>query len=225
MPVHRSALIAGAGLGTRLGLGPKCLLRLGERSVVEIVVATLRPLVNEVWVAAPAGFENEMAAELQDAARVITGGDSRHASIDIMLQACNGEIILVQDACRPFASSALCAAVLDAAEQHGAAGAFLDPTVPVGRLDNGAVGSFLARHEARIFQAPQAYHRDILFAARDKTRGREFQSVAQMVMDAGFALHAVPGEPHNIKITTELDWQIAQRVLAPALGHELKEES
>lgn len=224
MPAHRSALIAAAGQGTRLGLGPKCLLRLGERSVLEIVVSTLRPLVDEVWVAAPAGYEGEMAAQLGNSATVITGGSTRHQSIDIMLQACTGQIILVQDACRPFASSALCAAVLDAAEQHGAAGAFLDPTVPVGRLDNGTVGRSLTRQEARIFQAPQAYRRDILFKAREKTAGREFQSAGQMLIAAGFALHAVPGEPENIKITTDLDWQIAQRVLAPALGYDLLEE-
>lgn len=223
LPVRKSALIAAAGQGTRLGLGPKCLLSLGGRTVVQCVVDTLQPLVDEVLVAAPAGFESEMASRLGDTAKVITGGSTRHESIDIMLRACAGEIILVQDGCRPFASRALYAAVLDAAELHGAAGSFLDPTVPVGRLDGSVVRNFMTRDEARIFQVPQAYSREILFTARAKTAGRDFQSAAQMVIAAGYALHAVPGEAENIKITTELDWRIAQRVIAPALGYDIQE--
>ncbi len=218
MSILTSALIPAAGNGTRLGLGPKCLLRIGERTVLEIVVATLLPLVDEVVVAVPVDFVDEIAALLQGRAAVIAGGRSRQESIDLMLAASAGEFVLILDGARPFASPALCAAVLQAAAQHGAAGAFLDPTVPVGRLENGVVASCQTRQEARIFQTPQAYRRDVLHTALDKTMGREFQSTAQLVIAGGYTLHAIPGEPENIKITTSLDWLIAQRVLAPLLG-------
>ena len=218
MPAHTSALIPAAGLGTRLGLGPKCLLRLGEQTVLELVVAALAPLVDEVLVAAPGGFEGELRAVLRGSASVITGGDTRQDSIDALLHASAGQLVLIQDAARPFASRALHTAVLDAASMHGAAGAFLDPTVPVGFLADGTVASYRTRQEARIFQAPQAYSREVLMDARRKSAGRQFQSTAQMVIDAGHALWAVPGEPENIKITTSLDWLIAQRVIAPLLG-------
>jgi 2-C-methyl-D-erythritol 4-phosphate cytidylyltransferase len=221
LSLQQSALIPAAGLGTRLGLGPKCLLRIGERTLLEILVTTLLPLVNEVLVATPEGFEDEMTSIFQGRAIVIAGGRTRQESIDRMLQLCTGQFVLIQDGARPFASRALCAAVLDAAAQHGAAGAFLDPTVPVGRLDDGVVASYQTRQEARIFQAPQAFSRDVLFNARQKTEGREFQSTAQMVIDAGYTLQAIPGEPENIKITTSLDWQIAQKVIAPELGLEI----
>lgn len=220
MSMPTSALIPAAGLGTRLGLGPKCLLRLGDRTVLELIVDTLSPLVDEVLVAVPAGFEDALRAVLRDTATVITGGGSRQDSIDAMLQVCTGQLILIQDVARPFASRALHSAVLDAARQYGAAGAFLDPTVPVGHLVDGVVASYRTREEAGIFQAPQVYRRDVLLDARDKAAGRQFQSTAQMVIDAGYALRAVPGEPENIKITTTLDWLIAQRVIAPSLGLE-----
>jgi 2-C-methyl-D-erythritol 4-phosphate cytidylyltransferase len=218
MSLHTSALVPAAGLGTRLGLGPKCLLRIGERTLLEIVVATLHPLVDEVLVAVPKDFAGEITSLLQGRATVIVGGRSRQESIDHLLAACVGQTVLIQDSARPFASPALCAAVLHAAAEHGAAGAFLDPTVPVGRLENGVVSSCQTRQEARIFQAPQAYHRDILLTARRNTAGREFQSTAQMVIAAGYTLQAIPGEPENIKITTSLDWLIAQKAIAPTLG-------
>lgn len=218
MSMPTSALIPAAGLGTRLGLGPKCLLRLGDKTVLELIVDTLSPLVDEVLVAVPEGFEDALRAVLRDTATVITGGGSRQDSIDAMLQVCTGQLILIQDVARPFASRALHSAVLDAAAQYGAAGAFLDPTVPVGHLVDGVVASYQTREEAGIFQAPQVYRRDVLLDAREKAAGRQFQSTAQMVIDAGYALRAVPGEPENIKITTTLDWLIAQRVIAPSLG-------
>lgn len=218
MSVRKSALIPAAGMGTRLGLGPKCLLRLGGKTLIERVVDTLLPLVDEVLVAAPGGFEDALREVLGDSARVVTGGNTRQDSIDAMFHICTGEFIVIQDGARPFASRALTAAVLDAAREHGAAGAFLDPSVPVGHLVDGVVASYRTRQEARIFQAPQAYRREVLMDARRKSAGRQFQSTAQMVIDAGYALWAVPGEPENIKITSPLDWLIAQRAIAPSLG-------
>ncbi len=213
-----AALIPAAGLGKRLGLGPKCLLRIGERTLLDILLSTLAPLVETILVAAPPGFENEVTIILKGRATLVAGGATRQESIDHMLAACTAEIVLIQDAARPFPSRALCAAVLEGATEHGAAGAFLDPTVPVGRLANGNVASYQSRQEARIFQAPQAFSRELLASAKTKTAGREFQSTAQMVIDAGASLLAIPGEPENIKITTTLDWQIAQDVIGPNQG-------
>jgi 2-C-methyl-D-erythritol 4-phosphate cytidylyltransferase len=193
-------------------------LRIGERTLLELLVATLRPLVDEILVAAPAEFTAEIAGILGATAIVVPGGRTRQESIDLALHACGGRIILIQDAARPFASRALCSAVLNAAAEHGAAGAFLDPTVPVGHLENGVVASYQTREQARIFQAPQAFSREVLLSAAQKTAGRAFQSTAQMVIDAGYGLQAIAGEPENIKITTSLDWLIAQQVIAPKLG-------
>lgn len=214
----RSALIPAAGLGTRLGLGPKCLLRLGEKSLLEILIDTLSPLVDEIVIATPADFRDEITAITASRASIICGGNSRQSSIDKLLAASTENTVLIQDAARPFASAQLCAAVLEAAEQHGAAGAFLDPTVPIGHLQGDTVASFYSRDEARIFQAPQAFNRQLLTNARAHAGNQEFQSTAQMVMDAGHSLLAVAGEPENIKITTPLDWQIARKVIASKLG-------
>jgi 2-C-methyl-D-erythritol 4-phosphate cytidylyltransferase len=215
---HSCALVAAAGTGTRLGLGPKCLLRLGELSVLEIVVAALQALVDEVWVAVPAELERPITALLAGRAQVLVGGRTRHESIARLLQASAGQLVLVHDGARPFASRALYSAVLDAATRYGAAGAFLDPAVPVGHLENDVIASYQTGDEARIFQTPQAYARDVLLTAGQKTGGRQFQSTAQMVIAGGYPLHAIPGEPENIKITTSLDWLIAQNAIAPKLG-------
>jgi 2-C-methyl-D-erythritol 4-phosphate cytidylyltransferase len=217
---RKSALIPAAGLGSRLGLSPKCLLRIGQQSLLEILLTTIQPLVDEILVAVPSDYECEIAANLLDRAVIVPGGESRQDSIEHLIDASSGEILLIQDVARPFASRSLCSMVLEAAIEHGAAGAFLDPTVPVGRLKNGAVASYQSRFEVGIFQAPQAFRRDVLMTARQRTAGQQFQSTAQLVIDAGYALQAIPGEAENIKITTFLDWLIGQNVIAPTLGLE-----
>lgn len=216
----RSALIPAAGLGTRLGLGPKCLLRIGQHSLLDILIRMLKPLVDEILVAVPGDYVKTLKAGMGNKVMITAGGDTRQASIDGLLDACSGEIVLIQDVARPFASSTLCSRVMEAATEYGAAGAFLDPTVPVGHLEDGVVASYQLRQNAGIFQAPQAYTREVLMTARQHTAAQQFQSTAQMVIDAGYALRAIPGEFENIKITTTLDWLIAQKVIAPTLGLE-----
>ena len=46
-----AALIAAAGTGTRLGRGPKALLEVGGRTLLDLAVAALAPHVDEVVVA------------------------------------------------------------------------------------------------------------------------------------------------------------------------------
>ncbi len=218
--VRKSALIPAAGFGTRVGAGPKCLLRIGQQSLLDILFTTIQPLVDEVLVAVPAELESEIAVDYRDKAVIVRGGKTRQDSVDRLFQASNGDVVLIQDVARPFASERLVSAVIEAAIEYGAAGAFLEPNVPVGRASEDKVATYLRRDQARIFQAPQAFTREVYMAARRETATQQFQSTAQMVMDAGFGLHAIPGEAGNIKITTPLDWQIATKVIAPTLGLE-----
>lgn len=212
------ALIPAAGSGERLGLGPKALLRLGRLTLIEILVDTLEPIVGSIVVSAPEGYVHEFKRLLGSRSIVVRGGCNRQESIDKILSVSSAEILLIQDVARPFARRSLCEKVLRAAARHGAAGAFLDPMVPVGYSDGGSIGLQWDRQHARIFQAPQAFSRDILARARSLHAGRQFQSTAQMVIEAGFPLAEVPGNVENIKITTPFDWQVAQRVIAPMLG-------
>ena len=215
--LHSTVLIPAAGMGERLGLGPKALLRLGEYTLIEILVNTLEQVTDSIAVSAPNGYEQLFRNLLGTRASVVPGGNSRQASIERLLENSSSEVVLIQDVARPFASARLIKQTIQSAEEHGAAGAFLDPTVPVGYSENGIVRHHWDRHHARIFQAPQAYKRDILNQARTISGEQEFQSTAQMVLSAGFSLIEIPGEVENIKITTPFDWMVAQRVIAPLL--------
>jgi 2-C-methyl-D-erythritol 4-phosphate cytidylyltransferase len=213
--LQSSALVAAAGQGSRLGLGPKAFLEVGGRSLVELVVANLLDLVDEVVVAAPPGMTARVAGRLPADVRVIEGGDSRQDTLVRLARAARGDLLLFQFVARPFASRALYAAVLTAADRHGAATAGVNPEVPIGGEQGGSVSVSEALLRGRILQTPRAFRRERL---RVPDPGWEGQVRVDICTPCDTPLALVPGEETNIKITTALDWAIAREAVGPHLG-------
>jgi 2-C-methyl-D-erythritol 4-phosphate cytidylyltransferase len=130
-----------------------------------------------------------------------------------MLQDCAADTVLVHDASMPFASRSLCGAVLAAAARDGAAGAFLEPVLPAGYASDGRVVSRWSREHVRLFQSPQGFSGSCLALLKASSAEGDYESIADRVIKAGVAMTEVPGHAENIKITTPLDWSIAQTVL------------
>lgn len=205
-----SFLVPAAGIDQRLGMGPKGFLALRGRPLLCWIADKALQVAGEVLVAVPAD-RVDAAAELLPGCRVIAGGGSRHDSVARLARAATGEWCLVHDAARPFASVALFRGVLAAARGSGCAGAFLDPEVPVARIGGGLVLEGFDRDQVGVFQAPQAFARALLLDlfAQAEAAGRRPQSTLQLALHAGVPVAAVPGEKHNIKLTTPEDWRHA----------------
>ena len=214
-----SFLMLAAGAGERLGLGPKGLLELRGRPLLCWLADKASQVADEVLVAVPS--ENvEATATLLPGCRVIAGGAKRQDSIGLLAAQARGDWLLVHEAARPFASIALFEQVIATARRQGCAGAFLSPGVPVARLRDGRVVEAYAASEVGIFQTPQVYARADMARMQQQRHilpGWFAESPVQLALAAGIEMHAVPGEAHNLKITTAEDWRLAQQ-LAHLLG-------
>lgn len=210
-----SLLIPAAGDGSRLGLGPKSMLVLDGKPLVQWVAGKGLRCADEVVIAAPAGLLQEIS-ELCPECTCIVGGASRQESIARLTEASAHPWLILHDVARPFASKSLLRRVLVAAQATGCAGAFLDPEVPVATLVDGRVERAYLRDEVGIFQAPQAFSRDILMeiSAQARLHGWLTQSTIQLALHAGVEVRAVAGEKTNIKLTTLEDWAMAQHFSA-----------
>lgn len=208
-----SVLIPAAGLGERLGLGPKALLPLAGRPVIDWLVEKARPLGAEVLVGCAPG----MAAP--PASSRVEGGTTRQATLTQLVAAATRPWVLLWDACSPFASVALARRVLGAAQATGAATACLRAPVRWLRVEGDRVTEALPGTEAGQSQTPQAFRADLLreLCAQAAREGWQPQSANEMVLRAGLPLAWVEGEALNIKLTTADDW-----VLAQALTHRLR---
>lgn len=148
-----------------------------------------------------------------------TGGASRQASVLVGLQALGRlkpDLVLIQDAARPFLDSALVSRVLDALEtSEGAV-----PVMPVtDTIKRSADGQVVQRTEDRTTlyaaQTPQGFRFEQILSAhmRAARLPRDFTDDAEVAEWAGMSVALTPGSARNIKITHPDDFERAERIL------------
>jgi 2-C-methyl-D-erythritol 4-phosphate cytidylyltransferase len=188
-PANVSVLIPAAGSGDRLGLGPKAFLPLGERRVVEWVIAKAGRMAKEVIVACPPGAP---ALDPALAFTCIAGGVTRQDSVRLLATQAGRGWVIVWDAARPFTSVALAGRVLAQA------------------LLSGGAAAACSGHDE--FHTPLAFPRELLLQVtqRAASEGWAAPSTIGLVRRAGLDVATVANESHNIKLTTAADWALAQ---------------
>jgi 2-C-methyl-D-erythritol 4-phosphate cytidylyltransferase/2-C-methyl-D-erythritol 2,4-cyclodiphosphate synthase len=219
------AVVLGAGSGERLGASePKAFLDLEGSTLLERAVESARRsrVVGGVLALVPSGFEDRARRTLADTA-VLAGGSSRQASVLVALRAIGGnagDVVLIHDAARPFASPSLFDSVAIAVED--AAGAV--PVVPVAdtvkRVSGDRVLETVPRDGLVLVQTPQAFRFGPLLEAHQKavTDAKGFTDDAALVEWAGGAIRTVPGERDNVKITTVEDLDLARAIARTRSG-------
>ena len=202
------AVVVAAGSGSRFG-GFKQYELLGQRRVVDWAVAAARTVADGVVLAVPPG-RLRGGEEAVDA--LVGGGATRSASVRAGLAAVpeHVEIVVVHDAVRPLASSALFSAVV-AAVRDGADGAVpgIALTDTVKRVHQGTVVATLDRAELVAVQTPQAFRATAL--RRAHATGGDATDDAALVEAAGGRVVVVPGDPANLKLTALEDLAQAER--------------
>jgi 2-C-methyl-D-erythritol 4-phosphate cytidylyltransferase/2-C-methyl-D-erythritol 2,4-cyclodiphosphate synthase len=90
-----TAIIAAAGSGERFGAGiPKALIQLGDRTLLQHAVASLAPVVDQLIISAPGGYEQQISELLGEGITVVTGGATRSASVRNALAVATGQYVL-----------------------------------------------------------------------------------------------------------------------------------
>lgn len=156
---------------------------------------------------------------------VITGGDSRHESEWQALQALSAsieageiDVVLIHDAARPLASTALFADVIAAAATYGGAIPVRDQGNLVALDPHQPTPDSTADRIAAV-QTPQAFRAAPLLDAyraadADGFVGTDTASCMERYTDV--PVRAVTGDAGNIKITFPEDLFLAERLLAKA---------
>lgn len=198
-------IVVGAGSGSRFG-APKQLADLGGRRVLDWSLDAARATSDGVVVVLP--------GELAQAEGGVVGGATRSESVRNGLAAVPDEadVIIVHDAARPLASTALFHAVIEAVVA-GADAAI--PALPVTdtlkRVEGDLVDETVDRAGLVAVQTPQAFRAAALRAAH--AGGVDASDDAALVEATGGKVVVVPGDPRNRKITTPDDLRIATALL------------
>jgi 2-C-methyl-D-erythritol 4-phosphate cytidylyltransferase len=207
-------VVVAAGSGTRFG-GPKHLADLDGRTVLQRSVDVARTACDGVVVVvAPSAVGS---THLAGADRVVAGGSSRSASVSNGLAAVPvaADVVLVHDAARPLASTALFDRTVRAVRDGADAAIPVVPVVDTVRdIDRGT----LDRDRLRAVQTPQGFRAAAIRAAHDG--GDEATDDATLVDANGGAVVLVEGERTNLKITEPADLAVARALWRDGLRVE-----
>lgn len=223
------ALILAAGRGERLGAAsPKALVELAGRPLLAWSVEVLLGVaeVQRIVVALPPGVRAPAGTV------GVEGGAVRSESVRLALAAAVGgggegggggggqgsDLVLIHDAARPLLTPELVHHVLAAAQGEGVDGAIAAApmTDTVKRAEGSVVRETLDRSQLWAVQTPQVFRRAALDRALDVPGNVLAQATddAWLVERAGGTVLVVPAPRENLKVTTPLDIEVAELLLA-----------
>jgi 2-C-methyl-D-erythritol 4-phosphate cytidylyltransferase len=215
------ALIVAAGRGERRGDGgANAGVWVAGRPMLEWSVDALRAVaaVKRIVVALPAA---ELGAA-PDGTVAVAGGEARSHSVREALRVCgDGDPVIVHDAARPLASSALFERALAELEASGAdaaiAAARVSDTIKEVGGDGLTVARTLDRGRLWAVQTPQVFRRSALERALSGASDELLATAtddAWLIERAGGTVRIVEAGAHNIKVTTPTDLRLAEELLA-----------
>lgn len=233
------AIVVAAGRSERMGGRDKLAAEIAGRPLLAWTLDAIAaaPEVGRIVLAAPA----ERLAELATApwladkvVAVVAGGARRQESVAAGVErldeldgfdAANpagpegGRVVLVHDGARPLVSPHLVGAVARAAARHGAAIPVLPVAETLKRILDGRVAETIDRAGVGAAQTPQGVRRDLLRRAlreRPAAGPDTFTDEAALLEACRIEVHAIPGEPSNLKVTVPDDLRAVERALAGA---------
>lgn len=214
-----AAIIAGAGMGHRLGAEiPKALIQIQGITLLERAFISLSKVVDEIVITAPAGYEEQFKAIVGQSAEVVTGGVLRSDSIRVALKALSPSVesVLIHDAARALASSALAAKVLDELRSgQSAVIPVLKVIDTIKEIDrDGFVRATPDRSSLVAAQTPQGFNRQVL--ERAHSASDDATDDAALVEAIGVKVKTIEGEASAFKITTKEDIGQALLLLSPS---------
>jgi len=175
--------------------------------------------IGEIVVAAPPGAAEHTYAFTGEDLFIVAGGERRAESVRNCLGRVETELVAIHDAARPLLSSQLVegvvATLLADPDADGAiAAAPMSDTVK--RAGAGAIEETVDRAELWAAQTPQVFRVQALRRAleADPEAVAAATDEAMLVEAAGGLVLIHPASPQNRKVTTPLDFRVAELPLA-----------
>ncbi len=234
------AVIVAAGSSRRMGGIDKLMAPVRGRPLLAHTLDTIAgvdAIERIILVVSPSSIQSlEDASWLPDrVAAVIAGGPSRQASVaagvrhlDRIDPAGRDRPVLVHDGARPQVSRRLVAAIVAATVRHGAAIPVVPITETLKRVAGDLVDATVDRSVLAAAQTPQGARRGLLLDAWTRfppDAPPEFTDEAALLEACRIPVHAIPGEPANLKVTLPDDLSRVEHALGPEVvrigfGHD-----
>jgi 2-C-methyl-D-erythritol 4-phosphate cytidylyltransferase len=220
------AIILAGGKGLRFGADtPKQFLPLRDKP---IIVRTLEKFsditeIKEIIVVTPEEYINHTKELMRDyktkkSIIVIAGGKTRQQSsynAICSMDFNDDDILIFHDAVRPFVSKSIIIECMGETAKYGAAGVYVKAIDTIAEINDARIQSIPDREKLYYAQTPQSFRYKIIRHAHEIAVSGNVSNASDdvgLVLNAGYGVRAVEGDYRNIKITTPLDYEIAQSI-------------
>jgi 2-C-methyl-D-erythritol 4-phosphate cytidylyltransferase len=222
-----AAIIVAAGKGVRMGTAQrKQYAMLGNRPVLAHAVSAFERChaIKEIFVVIPDGDHGLCSKEIvkplkpQKAVHLVSGGPTRQASVFNGLKATDDQfdLVTIHDGVRPLVRVEQISESVRVAQEYGGCIPVVHAADTVKRVDeHERVVRTLNRSMIRMAQTPQTFHYRLILRAHITAQEKDYVGTddAELVELCGEVVKVIPGDPHNIKITTPEDFKIAEALL------------
>ncbi|OOG75555.1 2-C-methyl-D-erythritol 4-phosphate cytidylyltransferase [Algoriphagus sp. A40] len=222
--MKKAAILVAGGRGTRMG-GPvsKQYLPIGGKPVLMYtleVFSLAEPDVFLILVLPEADFslwkELCLTYDFYLPHQVIAGGNSRFQSVKNGLNALpfHEGLVAIHDGVRPFVKKEVIIASFDQAEKSGSAIAVVPLKDSIRKISEDGSNTFQERQYFRLVQTPQTFQVEKIKKAFEVAEMPQFTDDATVYEYQGWPVTLIPGNPENIKITTQEDLEYAEFLLS-----------
>ena len=219
------AIIPAAGRGKRIGASvPKQFLEIQGRPLLHHTLTVLASckLIDYVVLVMPRAEVEEMGEDwlnkYEIVREVVVGGEQRQDSVYNGFNSLEEgtDIVVVHDGVRPFTTTQMITATVEAAQQHGAAITAIPVSDTVKQAVDGFVKQTVPRDGLWRVQTPQAFQCGLLQQAFKKAKKDSYYGTDEgsLVEYLGERVKIVPGSELNIKITRKEDLVLGESLLS-----------
>lgn len=216
----RAALITAGGTGIRMGADiPKQYLDLMGIPILAGSIAAFNnhPMIDIIVLTVPFGHEEFCRSGIVDrfsfdkVKSIVPGGPTRQASVyNGLKQVAETDLVAIHDGVRPLISAKIISETILSAETVGAAAACVRVSDTVKRKQGGYLTT-VDREHLWLAHTPQAFLTSLIIKAHQRALDDDYQGTddCSLVERMGFPIEIVEDSPHNIKITTPNDLDLA----------------
>jgi len=216
MEARIAAILLMAGVGSRLGSSvPKQFHLLGPKKIYQHTLETFSSsqMFDQILLVCHPDWMDQVKSEVPSEIQVIAGGKTRQDSSLLGLQACDPttQFVMVHDAVRPFVSKAILERNIAAVLKHRAVDTCIPSADTIVHSEEGKLITSIPPRKAYLRgQTPQTFEYPLICEAHRKTPQTNSTDDCSLVLELGQPVAIVLGEEDNIKITTELDVELAE---------------
>jgi len=220
------ALIAAGGRGERIGgILPKQFMEIKKKPVLAYTVEKFEKceLIDEIILVVPEDYMSFCSYNIVDVCdfkkvkRILSGGKERQDSVykGLLALSKDTDIVLIHDGVRPFISTEKIGKSIEMCKKEKAVILALPVNDTVKRVDEGYVVTTLDRDKLWIAQTPQTFEYKLILEAYKKAIEDSFIGTddSSLVERLGFKVRVLEGESQNIKITTQEDLVLAEKII------------